>query len=739
MISTPSKSVALSKAVIEAIVGANHGDPFTVLGMHRENPGGPVAVRAFVPGATRIQVIDADSGATIATLERLHKGGFFAGPVEGREQGYPYRLRVTTPGGTQDIEDPYRFTVVLGDTDLHLFGEGTHHRAYEKMGAHLAKFEGVSGVTFAVWAPNARRVSVVGDFNQWDGRRHTMRLRPGVGIWEIFVPGIGEGERYKYEIKSAAGEILPLKADPYGFAMEKPPHTASVVRRIDHHRWNDAGWMVTRTRRGARNAPISIYEVQLGSWKRVAEEGNRYLTYRELAEQLIPYVKAMGFTHIELLPICEYPFDGSWGYQPIGLFAPTSRFGTPEDFQYFVDCCHQAEIAVLIDWVPGHFPTDEHGLAFFDGTHLYEHADPRQGFHTDWNTLIYNFGRNEVANYLLNNALFWLKSYHIDGLRVDAVASMLYLDYSRHEGEWIPNKYGGRENLEAIDFLRRLSKLVYGEHHGVITIAEESTAWPAVSQPVYLGGLGFGYKWNMGWMHDTLQYMSRDPIYRRFHHNEMTFGLMYAFTENFVLPLSHDEVVHGKRSLLGRMPGDAWRQFANLRAYFGFMWTHPGKKLLFMGGEFAQGREWNHDAGLDWHLLDVEWHAGVHRLIRDLNRLYCSTPALYELDCQAEGFQWIDASDAENSILTFLRKGEKNTPPVVVACNLTPLARYNYRIGVPKPGFYAERLNTDAAMYGGSNVGNVGGAYSQAMAWLGQPYSMLITIPPLATVVFELE
>ena len=607
------------------------------------------------------------------------------------------------------------------------------------MGAQVIELDGVQGVSFAVWAPNARRVAVVGDFNGWDGRCHPLRLRHECGVWEIFIPGIGEGECYKYEIKGAHGELLPLKADPYGFAAEHPPRTASVVRRTDNFEWDDDAWMEQRTRRQDRSAPISIYELHLGSWRRDVEDGNRYLTYRELAVQLIPYIKEMGFTHIELLPISEFPFDGSWGYQPIGMFAPTSRFGTPEDFKYFIESCHKAEIGVLIDWVPGHFPTDPHGLGHFDGTHLYEHEDPRQGFHQDWNTLIYNYGRSEVANYLLNNALFWLDRYHIDGLRVDAVASMLYLDYSREEGEWVPNQYGGNENLEAIAFLRRMNELVYEKLGGVMTAAEESTSWPGVSHPTYLGGLGFGYKWNMGWMHDSLGYIGKEPVHRRYHHNEMTFGLLYAFAENFILPLSHDEVVHGKGSLLARMPGDSWQQFANLRAYYGFMWSHPGKKLLFMGGEFGQGREWNHDQGLDWHLLDVHWHEGVRRLVSDLNALYKDLPALHQRDCEAGGFQWIKANDADESVFVFLRRGDPVSAPVVVVCNFTPILRENYQVGVPDEGFYSERLNTDAGVYGGSNQGNSGGIGSVSTSWDGMPHSISITLPPLSTVIFELS
>jgi len=562
-------------------------------------------------------------------------------------------------------------------------------------------------------------------------------LHPGSGLWEIFVPGVEAGARYKFEIKGSQGQLLPLKADPYARAAELRPNTASVVQGVDGFDWADADWYGSQTARNARDAPISIYEVHLGSWRR-GEDGKRFLSYRELAEQLVPYVSDMGFTHIELLPVSEHPFDGSWGYQPIGLFAPTSRFGTPEDFGFFVDACHRSGLGVLLDWVPGHFPADPHGLIVFDGTALYEHADPRQGFHQDWKTLIYNFGRNEVRNFLINSALFWLDRYHADGLRVDAVASMLYLDYSRRAGEWIANRYGGNENLEAIDMLRRFNELLYERFPGAMTVAEESTAWPGVSRPTHLGGLGFGYKWNMGWMHDTLEYMKRDPVYRRYHHNQITFSLAYAFSENYVLPLSHDEVVHGKGSLIGRMPGDAWQQFANLRVYYGFMWTHPGKKLMFMGGEFAQGREWNHDAGLDWHSLETHWHAGVQRLVRDLNRLYRAAPALHQRDCEAEGFAWIEANDADHSILAFERRGKPGAPPVVVVSNFTPNPHPGYRVGVPAPGFYAERLNTDAEIYGGSGMGNLGGVHAEPVACQNRPQSIVVTVPPMATVVFEL-
>jgi 1,4-alpha-glucan branching enzyme len=714
---------------VAAIVAGDHGDPFSFLGIHSSEDG--LVARAFLPGARSVEVVSL-GGDVLGVLERIHPDGLFAGTVR---QGVPYRLRVGwEDGGEAEVEDPYRFAGVLGDQDLYLFGEGTHLGLHEKLGAHPMELEGVAGTSFAVWAPNARRVSVVGAFNFWDGRRHTMRKHSG-GVWEIFLPGVGDGEAYKYEILGPNGELLPLKADPFGFRAEKLPGTASVVHDPTRFEWGDEAWMQEREGRNALDAPMAIYEVHLGSWRRNPD--GSYYTYGQLAEELVPYVAEMGYTHVEFLPPTEHPFDGSWGYQPLGLFAPTSRFGAPEDFKGLVDAFHREGIGVLIDWVPAHFPEDPHGLALFDGTHLYDHADPRQGRHPDWGTLVFNYGRPEVRNYLLSNALFWLSEYHVDGLRVDAVASMLYLDYSRNPGEWIPNVHGGNENLEAVSFLQRANELVFGRHPGATTLAEESTAWPMVSRPTSVGGLGFGYKWNMGWMHDSLQYMSEDPINRGYHHDEITFSLAYAFGENFVLPLSHDEVVHGKRSLIEKMPGDEWRKFANLRAYYGFMYAHPGKQLLFMGGEIAQRREWDHDTSLDWHLLREPSHEGIQRLIRDLNALYRATPALYSVDFDSAGFEWIAGGDTENSVVSFLRRGDAEEDLAIVVCNFTPVVRHDYRIGVPQAAAYEEALNTDDALYGGSGVGNGGRISTERVEAHGREHSLALTLPPLATMVLK--
>jgi 1,4-alpha-glucan branching enzyme len=626
----------------------------------------------------------------------------------------------------------------LSEFDLYLLGEGTHNRAFEKLGAHFAEREGRRGVHFAVWAPNARIVSVIGDFNQWNPVANVMRLTPA-GIWEGFVPDIGQGAVYKYHVESQYDEFKVDKADPYGFAAEIRPQTASRVWNLESYSWHDSSWMATRSRSNSLNSPLSIYEMHLGSWKRVPDEGNRWLTYREIAPLLADYLHDAGFTHVELLPVTEHPFDGSWGYQTTGYFAPTSRFGTPADFMYFVDYLHQHGIGVILDWVPAHFPKDEAGLGYFDGTHLYEHADPRKGEHPDWNTFVFNYGRNEVQNFLISNALFWLDKYHVDGLRVDAVASMLYLDYGRPEGQWIPNRYGGKENIEAIHFLRMLNERVYGEFPDVVIIAEESTAWPQVSRPIYVGGLGFGLKWNMGWMHDVLDYMSQDPVFRCYHHNQITFGLLYAFTENFVLPFSHDEVVYGKGSMLRKMPGDEWRKFANLRLLYGFMFGHPGKKLLFMGDEFGQWSEWNHDASLEWHLLEKPPHSGLKRWVRDLNTLYRGAAMLYELDFDAAGFEWVDCTDFQRSIISFLRRGRNPDDRLLFVCNFTPMVRQNYRVGVPSGGPWKEVLNSDAVLYGGSGQGNFGVLSAAPLPMHGRSFSLNMTLPPLGMVVFRPE
>ncbi len=729
-------------ADIAAIAGATHGAPFDVLGQHAitSDSRPAVAIRAFQPQAASVSVRRGEALHPMAPAE--DEPGFFEVVFRGESDFAPYQLQITLPDGKSYVqEDPYRFGPVLTEFDLYLFGEGKHYELYEKLGAHVVEHEGVPGVVFAVWAPNAQRVSVVGDFNQWDGRRAPMRPRGATGLWELFVPGLAQGDLYKYEIKSRYAEFLGVKSDPYGFAMEVRPSTASIVWDLSRYEWHDRSWMQARPQRQGLDAPMAVYEVHLGSWQRAAPEGNRWLTYRELADRLVPYAHDLGYTHLELLPIAEHPFDGSWGYQVLGYFAPTARFGTPDDFRYFVDQAHQAGLGVILDWVPAHFPKDAAGLAYFDGTHLYEHADPRKGEHQDWGTLIFNFGRNEVMAFLLTNALFWLDKYHVDGLRVDAVASMLYLDYSRKAGEWVPNEFGGRENLEAVRFLKTFNELVYLKFPGVLTIAEESTSWPMVSRPTYLGGLGFSLKWNMGWMHDMLDFMSKDPIYRRYHHNSLTFSLVYAFSENFVLPFSHDEVVHGKGSMIGRMQGDEWRRFANLRALYGYMYAHPGKKLLFMGGEFGQYREWNFDGSLDWNLLDFPMHRKLQTYVKDLNHLYQAERALYEVDFGWEGFQWIDLHDVDQSAISFLRRAKAEDPAVaefmVVAANFTPVPREGYRVGVPAPGFYRELLNSDSDAYGGSNMGNKGGLPADAIPWQGQPYSILITLPPLGVVYFK--
>src|SRR5437868_1959809 len=712
-----------------------HPDPFGILGPHRV--GDDLVVRVFRPDAKEVSIV-IDRNDRPFEADRLRPEGFFQATLPNATRDLDYRLQITGWDGSEyTMRDPYGYGPIMGEIDLHLFSEGQHWQLYEQFGAHLRGIGETEGVYFAVWAPNAQRVSVVGDFNGWDGRVNPMRRLLGSGVWELFLPEVSESAHYKFEIRTQRGALL-LKADPFGFFSQHGKETSSMVYNLDRYQWSDRDWMKARPERKLQTSPISIYEVHLGSWRRKAEERNRSLSYLELSEALIAYVLEMGYTHIELLPIAEHPFEGSWGYQVTNYYAPTSRFGSPDEFRHFVDKCHQAGIGVIMDWVPAHFPKDAHALAEFDGTDLYEHADPRQGEHQDWGTLIFNFGRNEVRNFLIGNALFWLEKYHIDGLRVDAVASMLYLDYSRKAGEWIPNAFGGRENLEAVFFLKRFNEVCYERFPGIMTIAEESTVWPGVSRPTHLGGLGFGFKWNMGWMHDFLHYMALDPVFRRFHHNNITFSLMYAFAEHFILVLSHDEVVHGKRSLLDKMPGDEWQQFANLRMFFAWMYGHPGKKLLFMGGEFGQRREWNHDRELDWDLMASPRHDGLRRLVQHLNYVYKNEPALWDQDDKYEGFDWIDFHDADNSVVAFLRKSRAGDV-IAFVVNATPVVHHNYRLGVPESGFYREIINTDAETYGGSNVGNYGGVQTQDVTWMGRQYSILIHLPPLATVAFKLK
>jgi len=720
---------------LAALADGQHPDPFSLLGPHL-TPEGRVVIRALRPDASRVDVRLLPSGE-LTPMTRLSSDGLFELTLTARSVP-DYRLLPTSWSGLSSVvDDPYRYGSVLTDFDLHLFGEGTHHRAFEILGAHRRQIGTTTGVHFAVWAPSAQRVSVVGDFNAWDGRLHPMRHFTLSGVWELFIPDLQDGEKYKFEIRTSAGHLLK-KSDPYGFAFELPPQTASIVRDISGYTWQDSHWMSTREEHGGwMKRPMSIYEVHLGSWARVPEDGDRVLTYRELAARLVPYVVEMGFTHIELLPVMEHPFTGSWGYQVIGFFAPTSRYGSPEDFKFFVDACHQAGIGVILDWVPGHFPKDAHGLARFDGTALYEHADPRQGEQPDWGTLVFNYGRNEVRNFLLSNALFWLEEYHLDGLRVDAVASMLYLDYSRNPGEWVPNKFGGRENLDAIDFLQRLNALTHGEHPGTITAAEESTSFPGVCRPVHLGGLGFTYKWNMGWMHDLIEYTHSDPIHRRWRHNLLTFSMIYNYSENYILPFSHDEVVHGKGPMLDKMAGDVWQKHATLRALYGFKLGHPGKKLTFMGNEFAQPREWHHDRSLDWHLLDSPHHAGMKRYVQELNRLLHTEPALYETDFQGGGFRWIDCSDNEHSVVSIMRTALDRRDFVVMVFNFTPLPRYDYRVGVPAGGFYQELLNSDASLFGGGDAGNGGGVDSESTGAHGYAESVRLTLPPLSCLMLK--
>ncbi|MDR2614289.1 MAG: 1,4-alpha-glucan branching protein GlgB [Candidatus Accumulibacter sp.] len=712
---------------LRRIAEARHHDPFSVLGRHVE--GDEVVVRAFLPGVVEARIAEGER-----VMTRLPGSDHFEWRGNGDDLPLHYSLIWRDGQGRERFaRDPYTFLPQLGDFDLHLFAEGRHFRAGDALGAHVHEADGVPGVLFAVWAPNAGRVSVVGDFNAWDGRRHPMRVRGNSGVWELFIPDLEPGQIYKYEIRNReSGEIL-LKADPYGQHYELRPRTGSIVPPRVSYAWGDEDWMNERQRYDWQHQPMSVYEVHLGSWQRDAEGG--FLGYREAAHRLVDYVLDMGFTHIELLPITEHPYDPSWGYQVTGYFAPTSRFGNPDDFRYFVDHCHRNGIGVLLDWVPAHFPRDAHGLARFDGTALFEHADPRLGEHKDWSTLIFNFGRNEVKSFLFSSAIFWLEQMHIDGLRVDAVASMLYLDYSRKEGEWLPNVYGGRENLVAIDFLRELNVAAHQQCPGTLMIAEESTSWPQVSRPTYVGGLGFDIKWNMGWMNDTLRYMAQESIYRHYHHGILTFSMLYCFTENFMLPFSHDEVVHGKRSLLNRMPGDEWQRHANLRALYAYQFTHPGKKLLFMGNEFGQGREWDSTGLLDWYVLDYPLHQGMQRLVRDLNRLYRSEAALHRYEFEWKGFEWIDCNDAQQSVISYLRKGDDGEHLVVVL-NLTPVPRYDYRIGVPRGGCYREILNTDAAVYGGGNLGNASGWLgTQEGSWMGRPHSLALTLPPLSAII----
>ena len=720
----------LNKATLNALAGGRHGNPFSLFGIHRE--GGQRVVRTFQPAAESVDLV-LDNVSEATPMQRVHSAGIFEVEIPARKRRY--RLLLTHSDGSQlEVEDAYRFPSVLGDLDLYLMGQGSHRDIFKKLGAHPTNLRGVDGTFFATWAPNASRVSVIGDFNDWDGRCHVMRLHPGNGLWEIFVPGVQQGAQYKFELLDKQGELLPFKSDPIGQYHEAPPGNASLVYQ-SQYRWQDREWTSAKTSNPDMQQAISIYEVHLGSWQRHAED-NSFLSYRELAEKLVDYVQEMNFSHVELMPVTEHPFDGSWGYQPIGMYAPTQRFGDPDDFRFLVDRFHQAGIGVIMDWVPAHFPKDEHGLRRFDGTALYEHEDPRKGEHGDWGTLIFNFGRREVINYLVGSALYWIDEFHIDSLRVDAVASMLYLDYSREDGEWLPNEQGGNEHLEAVDFVRQLNEIIHT--YSATSYAEESTAWPGVSRPTSAGGLGFTYKWNMGWMNDTLSYMSEDPVHRKYHHDKMTFGLVYAFDENFVLPLSHDEVVHGKRSLLGRMPGDDWQRFANLRAYYGFMYGHPGKKLLFMGAEIAQEKEWNHDQSLDWHLLEQPRHKGVQSLVRDLNRIYRDTVALHELDFKAEGFEWIDWQDADSSVLCWLRRAADGSF-VVCMSNFTPLVRSGYRIGVPEEGLYTELLNTDSVEYGGSGVGVHGDIHSGRVAAHGRQHSLQIDLPPLATIMLKIK
>ena len=724
----------LSKEEMNAVINGDHGNVFAVLGIHRDKGSKEVFIRTYQPNTKSVELLKKD-GSSLGMMTKLDKRGFYQINL-GQIENFPYKFRIENDRGDfYEQEDAYRFSSILGDIDIYLLAEGNHLDMYKKLGAHVQEMDGVRGVSFAVWAPNAKRVSVVGNFNNWDGRVNVMRKHPTCGVWDIFIPGIDEGEIYKYEVKTQEDYIL-VKSDPLAFWSEVRPKTASVVYDLNHYHWEDQNWMNYREEYNAFDKPMSIYEVHLGSWRRKGENGSEFLTYREMADRLVPYVVNMGFTHVEFLPLAEHPLDCSWGYQVIGMFAPTSRFGTPDDFRYMIDKFHQAGIAVIMDWVPAHFPKG-HGLVEFDGTHLYEHADPRKGEHLDWGTKIYNYGRTEVCNFLCASALYWLKEYHIDGLRVDAVASMLYLDYSRKNGEWIPNIYGGNENIEAIAFLRKMNELVYGQCKGAVTCAEESTAWPMVSRPTSMGGLGFGYKWNMGWMNDTLKYISHEPVHRKYHHGMLTFGLLYAFNENFILPISHDEVVHGKGSMLGKMPGDEWQKFANLRAYYGFMYTHPGKKLLFMGCEFGQDWEWNSEESLRWHLLEYPMYKGMQNCVRDLNLMYKGNPAFYEEDFDYRGFEWIDHSNADDSVISYMRKGHNPADYMVVISNFTPVVRHDYRIGVNEDCRYQEIFNSDDVNYWGSGVKNEGLLTTEEGEWNNKPRSIKVTLPPLSTIVLK--
>ncbi|MBN2060491.1 MAG: 1,4-alpha-glucan branching protein GlgB [Deltaproteobacteria bacterium] len=728
----------LSEDDIKGIVSGSFADPFSILGAHpiTLNNKNKLAVRVFLPNARSVRIKDLLPGEERELL-KVDNAGLFEGIFPLPAEIFPYRLKVDFGSGLEaTFYDCYSFLPIISEYDLYLFGQGKNYEIYEKLGAHPWKQQGVRGILFAVWAPSARRVSVLGDFNQWDGRRNQMRCRGGSGVWELFIPHIEAGQIYKFEIKSGKEEIL-IKADPFAFRFERRPKTAAVVHDLNNYKWKDQEWMAKRGKRNPLKEPMSIYEVHLGSWRRKAEDENRWLTYREAAEELVGYVKETGFNFIEFLPLTEHPFDGSWGYQVTGYFAATSRYGAPDDLMYLIDRCHREGIGVIMDWVPAHFPKDPHALEHFDGTKLFEHADPRQAEQKDWKTLVFNYGRNEVKNFLMASALFWLDKYHVDGLRFDAVASMIYLDYSKKEGEWIPNRFGGKENLEAIEFLKDLNCRVYERFEGVMTIAEESTSWPGVTLPVHLGGLGFLFKWNMGWMHDMLTYMSNDPIYRRFHMNMLTFALLYAFHENFILPLSHDEVVHGKASLLSKMPGDEWQKFANLRLLLGYMYGEPGKKMLFMGGEFGQIWEWDHDNSLQWHLLSHEPHRKLQRFVKDLNRMYHSEPAMYELDFDHAGFEWIDFRDLDSSIVSFIRRGEDPGQTLIFIFNFTPVPRTGYRIGVPVSGFYREIINSDADCYGGSNFGMQGGVTADEIPWHGKAFSLALNVPPLGMMILK--